>query len=145
MLPPLMITSMQKKIKISRYQLVISGFIVNQRIFQSDWMRDTNNNNQPKTQALPSPWWLSPCKIKKKKKKKNHFIFQRILQSDWMMAKWPYLTKKGSLTWYLPLIIIFMQRISEINRQRILQSDWTRGTTGHYQPRVAVSDVAFPC
>ena len=27
--------------------------------------------------------------------------------------------------------------------QRILQPDWARGTTGHTQPKVVVSDVTF--
>ena len=27
--------------------------------------------------------------------------------------------------------------------QRILQTDWARGTTGHTQPKVVVSDVTF--
>lgn len=32
----------------------------------------------------------------------------------------------------------------DIVDQRILQSDWTRGTTGHVQQNVVVSDAVFP-
>ena len=33
---------------------------------------------------------------------------------------------------------------SDIVDQRILQSDWMKGPTGHMQPKVVVSDAAFP-
>ena len=29
--------------------------------------------------------------------------------------------------------------------QKILESDWTRGTPGHTQPKMAVLDATFPC
>ena len=32
----------------------------------------------------------------------------------------------------------------DIVDQRILQSDWTRSTTGHIKPKVVVSDAVFP-
>ena len=33
----------------------------------------------------------------------------------------------------------------DINDQRILQSDWTRDTASHTQPKVVFSDATFPC
>ena len=35
-------------------------------------------------------------------------------------------------------------RSSYIDDQRILQSDWTRSTTGYTQQKVVVSNAAFP-
>ena len=64
---------------------------------------------------------------------------------------WPNPTKTGSLRCYVPLMTNSMhERLSYqwilsrvIDNQRILQSDWTRGTPGHTQPKVVVLDATF--
>ena len=64
---------------------------------------------------------------------------------------WPNPTKTGSLRCYVPLMTNSMhKRLSYqwilsrvIDNQRILQSDWTRGTPGHTQPKVVVLDATF--
>ena len=65
---------------------------------------------------------------------------------------WSHPTKTGGLTCYIPLISI-RKKIStqryhllfliDIDDQRILQSDWTRGTSGHDQRNVLVPDTTF--
>ena len=65
---------------------------------------------------------------------------------------WPHLTKSGTLRWYLPLVSIFIQKNKDHlilstdthAHQRILQSDYTKGTSGHPQPKQAVSHPALP-
>ena len=70
---------------------------------------------------------------------KNHGI--------WLdeMHTWQHFNKIGSLMCYLPLVIMSMQKnqryqlvlFSDIADQRILQSDWTRDTSGYKQRKVA--------
>ena len=60
-------------------------------------------------------------------------------------------TKCASLRCYFPLMIISTQKnlrdrsipFRNIDDQTILQSDWTRGTSGHTQPKVVVSEATF--
>ena len=54
-------TFKQKKIK--RYGLVLSSDVVDQRILQSDGMRDRPGNIQPKVVVSDATlhWWLTPC------------------------------------------------------------------------------------
>ena len=51
--------------KKQRYQLVLFFDIVDQRILQSDWTRNSTGYKQPKV-IVPGaiiPWWLTPWKI----------------------------------------------------------------------------------
>ena len=65
---------------------------------------------------------------------------------------WPRPTKNGSLTCYLPLMDISMQKnlryqlitSTENDDRRILQSGCTRTKSGKTQSKVAVLDATFP-
>ena len=74
---------------------------------------------------------------------------QRILKYNLTRHSWPYSMNSGSLRCYPPLISISMQKKNKTRYQlilsrntddkRILQSNWTRDTTGNTQPTVVVS------
>ena len=58
---PMLLPSSKKKIK--RHGLVLSSDVVDQRILQSDGMRDRPGNIQPKVVVSDATlhWWLTPC------------------------------------------------------------------------------------
>ena len=68
--------------------------------------------------------------------------------------KWSWPTKSGSLRCCLPLMSNSMQKKKlryhsflsrDFDDQRILQSEWTRGITGHFQPKEKVPDATLAC
>ena len=98
--------------------------------------------------------WLSLCK----KSKILIDSFQRYWWSKnsaiWLDQRytWPNQTKSGSGRHFLPLMTndylhaklrYHLALSPNIDDQRILQTDWTRGTTGHTQPKVLVSGPTF--
>ena len=59
---PLINISMQKKLRLT--QLTLPWDIDDQRILQSNWMRSTTGQPQPKWVVSNDTftWWLTPCK-----------------------------------------------------------------------------------
>ena len=72
------------------YQLILSGYIDDQRILKFDWTRGTPSHIQPKV-VFSSATWVN----------EKH--------------TWHNLTKKDNLRCYISLMIISMQKNSDIN------------------------------
>ena len=71
-----------------RYHLVLSSFIANQRIPQSDWMWDTTAtaNQQMMVSIATFPWWLTRCKknLSYQLILSKDIVNQRTLQWNWL-------------------------------------------------------------
>ena len=88
--------------------------------------------------------WTSP------KIKKIQLIWQLLL--DILLISWlgtpgktlpKVIVLDATFLWWLSLCQIFEISI-DIDDQRTLQSDWTRGTTVHTHPKAVVSGATFP-
>ena len=134
--------------------MIPSWDINDQRILESDWTRGTTGNTQLKL-VVSDPfflWWLSPSK--------KNIVSIDSMQIYWWSKNsatclndthnWPNPNRSGSLI--LPSIAGYLQEKNlwyslipsrDIDDQRILQSDWTRDTTGNTQLKLAVSDPFF--
>ena len=133
--------------------MILSTDINDQRILQSDWARGTTGRTQPKVVVSGATFtsWLSLCK--KSKISSDSFLryWWRKNPAIGLVKKnnWPHPTKRYSQM--LPLLDDYLHAkclwecwISSryIDDQRILQSDWTRGTTGcSTQLKEVVSDA----
>ena len=157
--------------------MVPSIFIVDQKILQSDWMRDTTGHIQPQSSSLRGYFPLifstdiddqrilqsnlmtsTTGHIQSKHapflhdyiRAKNWLIPSReindprILQSDWIRGRidQPPPPQKGSLKCCLSLMTnsckktkVPLEPFLRYWWSKILQSDWTRGTTVHNQPK----------
>ena len=117
--------------------MVPSIFIVDQKILQSDWMRDTTGHIQPQSSSLRGYFPLIFS---------TDIDDQRILQSNLMTSTTGHIQSKHApflhdyvraKNWLIPS--------REINDPRILQSDWIRGRIDQPPPpKKVVSNAAFP-
>ena len=121
-------------------------------ILQSDWMKETSCNTQPKT-IVPDPtflWWLSPYKkVNNQLTLSRDIDDKRTLQSNWTRGtpghKELRVVSDATLQKKLLAKNLTPWKKTDINRFfpeiLVLQSDWTRGTTtGHTRPKVVVAD-----
>ena len=103
--------------KIKDINRLISSFIADQGILQSDWIRETIHHNQSKmvVSGATFPWWLSPCKKKLRPLDSFHRYWCSKNPVIWLDERhnWQHWNKRGSLTCYLRLMIISMQKKSK--------------------------------
>ena len=109
-------------VKNIRDRSIRSRNIDDQKILQSELKRGTTGHTQPKVVISDAafPWWLTSCK-----KLRYHLIPCRDIDNDDNFAK--NLHTKNLRDCRIPS--------RDTDDQRILQSDWAWGATGHAQPK----------
>ena len=123
-----------------RYKLVHFGFIANQRNLQSDWMTDTTGHNQSESGSFRC--YIPMMTHSTQKTLKITWFFPQIftIKKSYNMAGWKTKMVTTNQKRYMPPSLddyLYAKNIRthtilfrNIDDQRILQSDWSRGRIG---------------
>ena len=100
-----------------------------------------------------SPWWLFSCRKSNRLVDSLKIYWWSNIPAIWLNERhnWPHwklLVSDAAFPWWLTpckKLGYHLIHSRDIDDQRILQSDWTKGTTGHTHLKELALDAVFHC